>query len=521
LKGDHDFKFGGSYYYLPLHVFDATNLNGTFSFSSSDADFNPANARTYPDRLSIRVPGVSDFFVKGTEVGVFAQDKWKVNRHFTASLGLRYDVEIVKMDNTGNPLFTEGQASPVDTNNLSPRVGGTWTVDAEGRTVVRGGYGLYYQKTSYSNFTPIVSAGAISTSFTVNFPTNQADTGPQTGQFPTDPFLVNGPFVNRDLLAQKYPPGTTTKNTGTVRLDSPDRHLPYSHQASVGVERQIGASMAVSADYVHASHRDLYMLQELNPGIRANPSRTGTVVRVLPPTVFAASVLELVNSGTFEYNGLQTSVQKRFSHGYQFRVSYTYSQAHGTIRAPGATDTITTYTTDPVTKETNQNLGNLEAPGDQDRPHLLSMSGSVEVPHTKGLNLSGVWQYQSGTPFTLTNSSTDPNQNGLFEEPIAAGTYSGAAGNQNAITVDNKGGFNGARGPDFSLASVRAAYRFRLPHNPNRRVMVYVDVFNVTNRANFNNPSSDQRDAATFLILRSIRNGGPSRTAQFNLRYDF
>ena len=245
LKGDHDFKFGGSYYYLPLHVFDATNLNGTFSFSSSDADFNPANARTYPDRLSIRVPGVSDFFVKGTEVGVFAQDKWKVNRHFTASLGLRYDVEIVKMDNTGNPLFAEGQASPVDTNNLSPRVGGTWTVDAEGRTVVRGGYGLYYQKTSYSNFTPIVSAGAISTSFTVNFPTNQADSGPQTGQFPTDPFLVNGPFVNRDLLAQKYPPGTTTKNTGTVRLDSPDRHLPYSHQASVGVERQIGATMAV------------------------------------------------------------------------------------------------------------------------------------------------------------------------------------------------------------------------------------------------------------------------------------
>jgi len=521
LKGDHDFKFGGSYYYLPLHVFDATNLNGTFSFSSSDADFNPANARTYPDRLSIRVPGVSDFFVKGTEVGVFAQDKWKVNRHFTASLGLRYDVEIVKMDNTGNPLFAEGQASPVDTNNLSPRVGGTWTVDAEGRTVVRGGYGLYYQKTSYSNFTPIVSAGAISTSFTVNFPTNQADSGPQTGQFPTDPFLVNGPFVNRDLLAQKYPPGTTTKNTGTVRLDSPDRHLPYSHQASVGVERQIGASLAVSADYVHASHRDLYMLQELNPGIRANTSRTGTVVRVLPPTVFAASVLELVNNGTFEYNGLQTSVQKRFSHGYQFRVSYTYSQAHGTTRAPGATDTITTYTTDPVTKETNYNLGNLEGPGDQDRPHLLSMSGSVEVPHTKGLNLSGVWQYQSGTPFTLTNSSTDPNQNGLFEEPIAAGTYSGAAGNQNAITVDNKGGFNGARGPDFSLASVRAAYRFRLPHNPNRRVMVYVDVFNVTNRANFNNPSSDQRDAATFLILRSIRNGGPSRTAQFNLRYDF
>ena len=46
-------------------------------------------------------------------------------------------------------------------------------------------------------------------------------------------------------------------------------------------------------------------------------------------------------------------------------------------------------------------------------------------------------------------------------------------------------------------------------------------MFNVTNRANFNNPSGDRRDTATFLILRSIRNGGPTRTAQFNVRYDF
>ena len=59
--------------------------------------------------------------------------------------------------------------------------------------------------------------------------------------------------------------------------------------------------------------------------------------------------------------------------------------------------------------------------------------------------------------------------------------------------------------------------------------MAYVDLFNVTNRANYNNPvstvgpvtSADRRDAATFLILRSIRNGGPTRTAQFNIRYDF
>jgi hypothetical protein len=521
-RGDHDFKLGASYYDLPLHVFDAGTQNGAFTFSASDRDFSAADPRTYPDRLQVRVPGVSDYFVKGKEVGIFAQDKWKVNSRFTASLGLRYDLEIVKMDNTGNFLFEPGQESPVDKNNLSPRVGGTWILDEAGTTVVRGGYGLYFQKTSYSNFTPIVSAGVTSSSFLVNFPANNIDPGPSQGRLPTDPFLVNGPVVNRALLNQMFPSGTTTKNTGTVRFDSPDRHLPYAHQASIGMEKQLHGNIAVSADYVHASHRDLYMLQELNPGIRSTPARTSPVTRIFPTSVFNASVLELTNSGSFDYNGLQTSIQKRFSNHYQVRMSYTYSRGSGTTRAPGATDTMLTYTTDPVTKQTSQNLDLLDAIGDQDRPHILSLSGAVEIPRTKGLNLSGIWQYNSGTPFTITDSTTDPNVNGNFtDDPLAAGTYSGAATNVNAITVENAGGFNGARGPDFSLASVRAAYRFKLPGNGNKRIMAYVDVFNVTNRANFNNPTGDRRDAATFLILRSIRNGGPTRTAQFNVRYDF
>jgi hypothetical protein len=147
------------------------------------------------------------------------------------------------------------------------------------------------------------------------------------------------------------------------------------------------------------------------------------------------------------------------------------------------------------------------------------MNASWMVPRTKGLQLSGVYQYNSGTPFTLTDSTTDPNRNGNFEEPLPAGTYSGAAANPDAITVENAGGIRGARGPAYSLVNMRAGYRFRLPHG--RDLQAHVDVFNVTNHANFNSPSSDRRDTATFLILRSILNGGPTRTAQFNLKYTF
>jgi hypothetical protein len=159
----------------------------------------------------------------------------------------------------------------------------------------------------------------------------------------------------------------------------------------------------------------------------------------------------------------------------------------------------------------------------QDRPHLLSINGSALVPHTRGLQLSGVVQYNSGTPFTLVDSTTDPNRNGNFEEPLPAGTYSGAAGNPDAITVENSGGIRGARGPSYFLINMRGGYRFRLPGG--RELQAHVDVFNVTNHANFNNPAvngqADRRDTATFLILRSILNGGPTRTAQFNLKYTF
>jgi hypothetical protein len=110
---------------------------------------------------------------------------------------------------------------------------------------------------------------------------------------------------------------------------------------------------------------------------------------------------------------------------------------------------------------------------------------------------------------------------------LPAGTYSGPANNPNSITVENKGGLNGARGPAYSLLNMRAGYRFRLPGN--KSIQAHIDVFNVTNHANFNNPtatvntvtSSDRRDTTRFLVLRSIRGGGPTRTAQFNLKYTF
>jgi hypothetical protein len=83
--------------------------------------------------------------------------------------------------------------------------------------------------------------------------------------------------------------------------------------------------------------------------------------------------------------------------------------------------------------------------------------------------------------------------------------------------VDYDGGMRGARGPGMFLLNVRARYAFKL--GGNRSLQAWVDVFNLTDRANFNTPSSDRRSPSTFLILRSVVN--PTRTAQLNFRYSF
>jgi hypothetical protein len=329
---------------------------------------------------------------------------------------------------------------------------------------------------------------------------------------------VNGPVVNRALLNSLFPPGTTQKNTGTVNFDNPDRHLPYSRQLSIGYERQLAGNIAVSADYIHQNLRDLYMRQDLNPGLRTTTARTATLDRINAAN-YPGAVLEFLNTGWADYDALQMSVQKRFSRSYQFRVSYTRSKGFGNTTSPGNIETISTETVDPITKAIALNLADGEGLTSQDRPNILSMDGSVLVPRTRGLMISGVLQYQSGTSFTLTDGSTDPNRNGNFEEPLPAGTYSGAASNPDAITVENASGFRGARGPSFFIASMRFGYQF--PMARSRQLRAYLDIFNITNHANFNNPSSDRRDAATFLILRSVRDGGPTRTAQLNIRYSF
>ena len=122
LKGDHDIKLGGGYEYVGANNINQGNMNGTFGFGRSDGPFDASNPFTYPDLLTIRVGGESRFYEVAHYITGFAQDKWRLNNRLTLTLGLRYDLEVIPIPETDDPITGEGNY-PVDTNNWQPRLG--------------------------------------------------------------------------------------------------------------------------------------------------------------------------------------------------------------------------------------------------------------------------------------------------------------------------------------------------------------------------------------------------------------
>jgi hypothetical protein len=513
--GDHDLKFGVNYLYSTLRTEDYGNQNGTFILPT-DLDFNPSNPRTYPERLSIRVGGPVNFLMKGHFIGMFAQDKWKISNNFTMNFGARYDVEILPTPNGVNPLFDGvDKEYPRDLNNISPRLGFSWALDDAGRSAVRGGFGVFFQRTSYTFLTPMYATGArFTTSFTRQFPLNNADPGPRAGNFPTDPMLVNGPVVNHAVIDAMFPPGVTQRNTGTVRFDNPDRENAFSRQYSLGYERQVGTNASISLDFIRSEQRKQYILVELNPGVRDTTVATSTLRRTNPLVGqvgdWAASVVTLNNDGYINYNTLQVSGTKRFAQGWQGRLSYAWSRGRGNT-ATGQADAANSQFLDDL------NLDREVGPTSVDRPHILTVSGSYDVPRTGGLKVSAVYSARSGTPFSLTNTTNDLDRNGFTtNEYLPAGSYTGVGGF--AYPVEYKGGRAGGRGPNYQRIDFRAGYRIRLAQG--RTIDAFLDVFNLSNEPNFATPTGDQRQP-TFLQITSTIDESPTRTAQINLRFGF
>jgi hypothetical protein len=319
--------------------------------------------------------------------------------------------------------------------------------------------------------------------------------------------------VDRALLAQLFPEGTRARNTGAVTLDSADRRIPYADQFSIGFETALRPAFSASVDYVHASGRDQFMSRDLNPGVRADATRTGRIVRVDP--AFVSSVYLRVNEGRTGYDALQLHLDRRWAGAYAFRLAYTLSRSRG--NTGGVFPLGGTMAISPFQYLDDMRLDANEGPTDTDRLHNFVLSGSAVVPRTGGLTVATVVRALSGLPFTIQNTEVDADRNGILFDPLPAGMYSGTG--PNAFTVANAGGRNGARGPSFFQADVRLGYRLGIG---GRHLDVFGEVFNLTNRANFDVGSANgDRRSTNFLTYTALRSGAVPRTGQVGMRFAF
>jgi len=287
-----------------------------------------------------------------------------------------------------------------DNNNISPRLGFAYDPRGDGKTVIRAGYGFFYQNTPFELITAFRTAGPFSSSFIRAFPLNAADPGPRAGRLPTDPTLRNGPVVNRALIDSIVGTGTILSNPMPV-VDNRNRRMPYVRSTSIGFQREIFPNTALTVDYIHQDGVDQLMTINLNPGTRSTTSSTGAITRrfttlgqviqnsIVPvdATLFSSqpfessavsSVTTRINEGRTDYDALQISVDKRLTRGFQFKGSYTLSKSRGNTSGNG-TPTANFQLLDDLRLDLN------EGPTDFDRRHNFVFSGLYEIPRTRGL----------------------------------------------------------------------------------------------------------------------------------------
>ena len=293
----------------------------------SNGPFNAADPRTYPERLTIQVPADFRVLMKQRAWAIFAQDKWRVNQNLTFNLGLRYDLEFTPLDDSANPYFAgDPDDYPVDKNNFSPRVGATYTWD-EGRSLLRSGWGLFYDKVNFGMVVDFDRNGINSNSFVAQFPArphrsrsarrpvpDQSDAGQRSGRQPR---------AAQPALSA----GQASENTGVVWLDRPDRDMPSIQQVSLGYQRQLGTRTSVSADYVHTYGRGLFMQRGPERRRPGHHRRAAPIVR--PNPEFVTDVNTRPNVGEYDYDGLNVQLEKREANGWSGRVSYTLSYSRG------------------------------------------------------------------------------------------------------------------------------------------------------------------------------------------------
>jgi hypothetical protein len=421
--GKHSLRIGGD----AIHSasggtgteFGSAFILGQFTFKASGAPVNPSvptSSLTINDVANYQQSfGTSTYEIGEWLWSAFVQDDWKPSPNLTLNLGLRYD----------NQTYTD------DRNNFGPRFGFAYNLRGDGKSVVRGSYGIFYSEIKANT----------EASFTINGPTGIFSYSAQAGQtgFPTSleplpAFPPGAVLPARDITIRPGRAAYYSQFFDVSKLKSyPDKLLnPYTQLASVGVERELADKLILSVDYVWQHTIGIDRPLDLNapaPFTRTavGQSRTAAAANATRPIVPVNNgyrrIIAIVNNGESLYNGMQLNLNKRFSHSFSALVSYTLSHTVNTVEAdaPGG---------DP--NDANQ-LGRFER-GDSllDQRHRLAVSGWWTLPYH--FTLGGLATLASARPFNITAGSDLNGDGANVDRPVINGVVIGRnAGRGNAL----------------------------------------------------------------------------------------
>ncbi|HEY4358042.1 MAG TPA: TonB-dependent receptor [Acidobacteriaceae bacterium] len=446
----HTFKTGVDFLYNDDTITYPQSLRGSYSFSSL-ANFLTGTYNNGGFTQNFGNPTVQQ---TNPNIGMYAQDEWKISPAFTLNLGVRYDLEFLQTIHT-------------DSNNVSPRVGFAWSPARSGRTVVRGSYGLFYDRVPLR---PLANA-LLSAHNTTDY--NQA----ALLSYTFTPHQAGAPAFPNVATA---PPAGALENFSTMQANIQN---PYSQQASLGIEQQISAKSTLGMSYQHV--RGEHLISSYNTNINLNGTRPDTTRGNIKPY---SSVFDSY------FDGLEVSFQQRPAPWGSARISYTWSHAMDDVGE--------FFFSSPIN---NFNLRVDRSRSDDDQRHrvvfdtMLTSStkpaGNFAQHLTHGWRLGGILQYYSRLPFNITTGGTTLQQ--TTQRPCAAGSgYSvvppaGTTGTPvNPCTEALAGaviGRNAGRGFDFFSLNARLSRTFALTERV--RLEGMAEAFNTLNHRNDMIPS--------------------------------
>ena len=425
-KGSHDVKFGFEANIVPTTSLINQSFNGLFEFLA-DAPVVAGDPSTLPFRFTqgIELRGKLSAMTRDVSIySAFVNDQWQLRDGLTVNLGVRYDWQFWRGDlngldvptNLSAPAFWVSQvagdlkgknfkAAPNDLNNVAPRLGVIWDPTGKGNTVVRGGYGIYYDQINTTTMRSVVAGYP-------GFITSQIANDARSGARIPNDFFPNLPTI------------TFAESVGTsFRIASADAQSPYTHQATAGLTHQLGGRYAVSGDYVYL--RGEHFPVTLNVNARQGD---GTC----PLIASCTRMLLYADRAPIRIHQAQFRLERRFADRFGFLLGYTLGSANS-IAGGG-------------TPSNKYDLMSDWGPTSNDVRHRFVANAVYELPF--GIQAGGIVTANSAPPYNII-SGVDTNRDGDNNDRPAGVAFNAGRGDayfQTDLRLSKKVQIGKARG---------------------------------------------------------------------------